>query len=68
MDACDQKKLCMQGFTIIRKCDTNKPHIRYKNSDNPNSWRKLHGKDYCSKAERDRVMKKLKEIITYVED
>lgn len=68
MDASDQRKLCMQGFTIIRRMDTPKPHIKYKSKDNPDNWKKFMGGFYLSKAARDRTMKALKEKSNYVED
>lgn len=67
MDASDQRKLCMQGFTIIRRMDTPKPHIKFKSMGNPDNWKKYNG-DYPSKAARNRVMTELLENDYYVED
>lgn len=67
MDASDQRKLCMQGFTIIRRMDTPTIHIKYKSKENPDNWKKYQG-DFVSKAARDRMMKALTEKENYVED
>lgn len=67
MTAEDQKKVCMVGFTIIRRQDTPKPQIKYKNSSSPDAW-KRYGNYFQSKAERDRKVKELLEKNYYVED
>lgn len=68
MNASDQRKLCEQGFTIIRRQDTPEPHLKYKSKDNPDSWKKYPTKEFISKAERDRFAKQLLTQKTIIED
>ena len=68
MNASDQRKLCEQGFTIIRRQDTPEPHLKYKSKDNPDNWKKYSTKEFASKAERDRFAKQLLIRKTIIED
>lgn len=68
MNATDQRKLCEQGFTILRRQDTPEPHIKIKSSDNPDSWKKYPGKTFKSKAERDRFATQLLTSNKVIED
>ncbi len=68
MNASDQRKLCDQGFTVIRRQDTPEPHLKYKSKDNPDSWKKYPTKEFTSKAERDRFAKQLLTQKKIIED
>lgn len=67
MNAKDQAKLAKAGYVIIRRQDAPEPHIKYKSSNNPDSWKKLPEK-FKSKAERDRHANRLLEQTLIIED
>lgn len=67
MNANDQEKLCKDGYVILRRMDTPRPHIKYKSKSNPRSWKKFDD-DYVSKAYRDRMMTELLKNEKYIED
>lgn len=56
MNATDQKKLCLAGYTILRPGNHPKPHIKFKSVANPDHWKKYGDGDYPSKALRDMNM------------
>lgn len=58
MNAKNQRKLCLAGYSIIRRQDEPAPHIKYKSCENPDSWKKFNER-YSSKAERDRRVSKI---------
>ncbi len=66
MNATDQKKVIDAGFTILRRQDLPKPHIKMKTSANPYDWRKYE--DFETKASRDRVMSEFLKKANYIED
>lgn len=67
MNANDQEKLCKNGYVILRRIDTQFPHIKYKSKSNPKSWKKYDG-DYSSKSYRDKIMRELLQNDNYIED
>lgn len=60
MNAEDQAKLAKAGYTIIQRQDEPEPHIKYKNKENPDSWKRLPEK-FTSKDTRDRYANDLLE-------
>lgn len=72
MNANDQRKECEAGFTIIRRQNEPKPHIKYKDRNSPLAWKKMASVEtdgyYKSIASRDRAMKNLLNNNFYVED
>lgn len=72
MNADDQRKVCEARFTIIRRQNEPKPHIKYKDRNSPKAWKKMASVEtdgyYKSIASRDRAMKSLLNKEFYVED
>lgn len=67
MNPKDQRKICEAGFTIIKKQDTPRPIIKYKNRYTNYVWRYMQS-DYHCKADRNRAMRDLLNSDNYVEE
>lgn len=57
MNATDQRKVCIAGFTILRADNIPQPHIKFKSASNPDHWRGHETGNFSSKSARDRKMK-----------